>query len=1369
MKIDGVCFFCIKKMWQLLAILLVITAVVISLLKYTLPHIGSYSNDIQDWVRTKYGAEIYIGSISAGWEGTGPAILLQNISFLPNESAPLDLVIKETRIKLDFWKSIKQLQLTSDYFVLDGVIATIDGRSLIQNSQTQGAQPSQTDIPILDALSQLFLGRLAQFSMVNSQIILNTPSAVAQHIGIEELTWSNDKLHHQGVGQFKMGEFAANSLSFVLDLHGDKRADLTGQLFVEATELDISPWLGQFVSSKTSLEPSNINFQSWATINNGLFERAQISLGDNDVVWERDDIKHHLTFGKGQMIWVPAMDGWEVSSNDIEFSGDDENWPRVNLNLTKQAGLFNFYFSEFSTQRAIGLLSLLDVDAKVVKGLDAYQPSGLIRDFFIRFDQDKDWQLTGLFDEFGWNNVGEVPGANRLSGHFGMTDNAGWLKVEGVDGYLLTGNLFKKAIYYENIEMDLSFLQQGDHQDDQQGKQDLSWQLYGDNLWFHNGDLDFVGEFSLELADEPTIAVYGELGGSDLSMADKYYPPEYLGQGTIDYLNGAIKGGNLDLAQLLWSGKLSGFPYDKNEGVFLVNTLVSEVDFLFTPGWPVLSGVNGELIFRNDSLTIKPKKGYFLDLDITDKAVAVIPELSKSLWLDLTIDATVAPQKVAKLFKASPLRDTFNPVFEALSIRDEVHAKADIRIPLVEGEAEFSRLLDYQGEVTFANNALSVHAPGIDLTDVSGVFKFDSQKIWADEFNASWLGQPFKAKLKGWDAPTEYKLAITADGIADIKELEFPLKQYVDGKVPVNATIDLDFPAKGIRYVVNANADLTKTVSTFPKPYEKAIDVAAPLILNIKGDEISALITANYDNRLYFNGILPNENPSFTQAHLILADKDMGLAGDGFKISVDLDKAEVMPWYNLVDTLVNSTNAAPANTDDTPLLTVPRLIDGSIGELDALGLLFHGVKFDLTEGSGSWDLSLNAKETRTIAHIDRDWDEKGITIKTEYLRLSNDEEEDDATESVLNSAELIAGLPPIDFECMDCQYGDYNLARVDIETTTNKNKSKLNITKLNITKGKHQFQAKGEWIGDRGNGLSTLTGRLTSDDIGNLLSEYDITSTVRDSDARLDVIANWAGGPHQFNLPSLSGEVKWRLGEGHLTEVSDQGSRIFSLLSFDSIVRKLKLDFRDVFSKGFFYNNIKGSMLVESGIAYTDNTEIDGVPGNLTMQGNVNLIDQTLDYNAVFAPKVTSSLPVIIGWMVSPISGIAALALDKMLESTKVIAQVHFDITGTISEPVVTETERKSREIKLPKTAATLHVVPQQNNASKPGKFAETEPVIPALNSDKSLDNQAELELELELEPELEPQSKPKPQSSPAVDITPKPVIDNDDASNNTN
>lgn len=1268
MKIGGVCFFCVKKLWQLLAVLLVTIAVVISILKYTLPYLDSYRLDIQQWVQEKYNADIEIGSITAGWDGAGPSIILQNLSLSPTAAAPLDVVIAETRIKLDFWRSIKDRQLTSDYFILDGVVVVIDGKALIR------ASDKPDDAPFVDAMSQLFLGRLKQFSVVDSEVKINMPSRASQVLNIDEITWYNDNEHHQAVGQFKLGEFASNSLSFILDLKGTRRKNLSGQLYVEASELDISPWLHQFVAADVKVEQSNINFRSWVSIDKGLFERAQIDLADNEIGWRKKEQLEKLQFGRGQLLWTPSLDGWEVASNDIHFVFDDSQWPSINFNLKKQKGLFDFYFSQWSVGETLKLLSLVEVDPQVNKALSDYNPEGLIHDFYVQYHSADNWRLTGLFAEFGWANVGDVPGAKMLSGHFGMAPKAGWLKAEGVGGFLLTGELFPKEIYYENFEVNLDFYQ--DHGGD--------WQIFGHDIWLHNQDLDLVAEMSLELTDEPEIALYAEVSGGDVSVAHKYYPPEYMGMETIEYLNGALKGGKLDMAQMVWSGKLSTFPYDDNDGIFLIKTLVSEVDFLFEPGWPILSNVEGELIFRNDSLTILPRGGYFMDIDIADKAVAVIPSLSQGEWLDLDINAEVEPEKVAKLFRATPLRDIFNPVFEQLVIHGNANASSQIRIPLV--EEGFEDKLDYRGVVHFSDNQLDIKTPGLNLTEVSGIFRFDKERIWTEVFNGKWFGQALSAGVEGAQHGDDYVLAIKTHLDVDAKSLlkaaEDPFEPYISGAVPVDVTVDLRFPKEGVRFDVNAELDMKAAQFDLPAPYHKSPDTPGMLSVNVKGDEISSLFTANFDNKLFFNGILPNEQSAFSQAHLILGKQDLGLAGDGFKISVDIDKAEVMPWYDFVFNLVDAVGEKVGD----PLLPVPHLISGKVGVLSGFGQRFHSVSFDLTEGNGSWDLDLTAKETHSVVHIDRDWVGKGISIKSDYLRLSAETDEDEP-EYVIHSAELISKFPPIDFTCMDCRYGDYNLERVDIETQTEQ--STLKITKFNINKGRHQFQGSGQWVGDRGNGLSNFSGRLTSDSIGVLLSEFELTSTVKDSDAKLDVIANWAGGPHQFNLPSLGGEVKWSLGEGHLTDVSDRGSRLLSLLSLDSIVRKLTLDFRDVFAKGFFYKGMKGSMLIESGIAYTEDTEIDGVPGNMTIQGNVNLVSRELDYEAVFYPRVTSSLPVILYWVVSTPAALAALALDQVLESTKVVAAVHFNITGQISDPVVTEVERKSKDIKLPKTAAS--------------------------------------------------------------------------------
>jgi uncharacterized protein YhdP len=214
-----------------------------------------------------------------------------------------------------------------------------------------------------------------------------------------------------------------------------------------------------------------------------------------------------------------------------------------------------------------------------------------------------------------------------------------------------------------------------------------------------------------------------------------------------------------------------------------------------------------------------------------------------------------------------------------------------------------------------------------------------------------------------------------------------------------------------------------------------------------------------------------------------------------------------------------------------------------------------------------------------------------------------------------------------------------------------------------------------------------MSGELKSNDIGALFNEFDITTTIKDSNANLNYQLNWQAAPYDLDIASLDGEISWDLGEGHLTEISDGGARVFSLLSLDSLVRKLKLDFRDVFSKGFFYNSMQGTMQIDKGIAYTQDTKMDGVPADLSIKGYANLNTLEIDYDLAVAPQVTSSIPVIVAWMVNPVTGLAALAIDKVIHSARVISEINFKVTGKMNDPQVQELDRKSREVTLPQAA----------------------------------------------------------------------------------
>ena len=72
----------IKKLWALAALVLVVVAVTLSLLRYSLPYMNDQKHHLEQWLSVQVGAELKIGEINARWQGVGPAIILHNIFVL---------------------------------------------------------------------------------------------------------------------------------------------------------------------------------------------------------------------------------------------------------------------------------------------------------------------------------------------------------------------------------------------------------------------------------------------------------------------------------------------------------------------------------------------------------------------------------------------------------------------------------------------------------------------------------------------------------------------------------------------------------------------------------------------------------------------------------------------------------------------------------------------------------------------------------------------------------------------------------------------------------------------------------------------------------------------------------------------------------------------------------------------------------------------------------------------------------------------------------------------------------------------------------------------------------------------------------------
>ena len=196
--------------------------------------------------------------------------------------------------------------------------------------------------------------------------------------------------------------------------------------------------------------------------------------------------------------------------------------------------------------------------------------------------------------------------------------------------------------------------------------------------------------------------------------------------------------------------------------------------------------------------------------------------------------------------------------------------------------------------------------------------------------------------------------------------------------------------------------------------------------------------------------------------------------------------------------------------------------------------------------------------------------------------------------------------------------------------------------------------------------------------------DFGKSSVVRDSNAQIELDVRWPGSPAELAIERLSGDIDWSLGAGYLRDVSDGGARLLSLFSLESLMRKLALDFRDIFARGMFYSSFRGTLNIDNGVVYTNNTRMNGSAGDMEVTGSTDLVSEALDYQLVYVPKVTSSLPVLVAWMVNPPTGIAAFLVDRVLHDAQVISRLEYSITGTVSDPIVNEEARAQRDVELP-------------------------------------------------------------------------------------
>ncbi|MDO6804773.1 AsmA-like C-terminal region-containing protein, partial [Wenyingzhuangia sp. 1_MG-2023] len=122
----------------------------------------------------------------------------------------------------------------------------------------------------------------------------------------------------------------------------------------------------------------------------------------------------------------------------------------------------------------------------------------------------------------------------------------------------------------------------------------------------------------------------------------------------------------------------------------------------------------------------------------------------------------------------------------------------------------------------------------------------------------------------------------------------------------------------------------------------------------------------------------------------------------------------------------------------------------------------------------------------------------------------------------------------------------------------------------------------------------------------------------------------WRGSPLAFNPVSLQGLVSLRINDGVWKTEGTGALKAFGILNFNSISRRLQLDFSDLYQSGMAFDVMKAKAdIVDGTLTFSEPLVVDGPGAKFLVSGNTNLVTETLDMKLAVTFPVTGSLPLV--------------------------------------------------------------------------------------------------------------------------------------------
>lgn len=236
----------------------------------------------------------------------------------------------------------------------------------------------------------------------------------------------------------------------------------------------------------------------------------------------------------------------------------------------------------------------------------------------------------------------------------------------------------------------------------------------------------------------------------------------------------------------------------------------------------------------------------------------------------------------------------------------------------------------------------------------------------------------------------------------------------------------------------------------------------------------------------------------------------------------------------------------------------------------------------------------------------------------------------------------------------------------------------INANLLGLSIGDKEIKTTIEWIVDQNRHYTVFSGLLSVQDIGETMESWNYPKIMDSKKAQFLSNLSWEGKPWEVSPESINGTVAINLKDGHFYQESSGTAnalvRLVSLFNFDNWVRRLQLDFSDIYEKGMSYNEMSGGLVFEMGqFSFDPPIKVDLPSGNIQLDGSANLISEDIEANLTTTLPVSNNLP----WVAAAVGGLPVAAgvfiTSKVFEKqVDKLSSITYSINGSWGSPKVT-------------------------------------------------------------------------------------------------